>query len=54
MFSYVFEIKSIFFKFTAVCTCVNIAGMCYCVDNSTVTKSKQETKTNILKKHPFW
>ena len=40
------KMKNMSFKFIAVCSCVDTAGICCHVDTSTVTKSKQETKTN--------
>ena len=41
MFSYLLEMKSMFLKFVAVCSCLDTAGICCRADISTVTKSKQ-------------
>ena len=41
MFSYVFESEK--YVFQVYCS-INMVGICYCVNISTVTKNKQEPK----------
>ena len=46
IFSHAWKWKECLSSLLQPCTCVDTAGICCHVDTSTITKSKQETKTN--------